>query len=272
MTRDNHSRRRAARIYMAEHGARYTEAVRALDRVPADQAPTATTATGSTFASSTSSLTPRPYEQGPRLPAAFTREHDVNPICGHFLGNRCDGCGTCTTCDGCYCGELRLQAEEDAYRDQLDREHREHYGKPDRECTACELERTKSKDYTECPRCRRTLDGYGHYLDHHPPVCLPDKPHPRGLDWSHLIGKRITLNDDWRYHGDRAAYASTWTGTVVERHRNPRTGELTDYYVLELDPNVPNPRDDIDSTPFDPRDWVITEHPPFTDGPASAAR
>jgi hypothetical protein len=46
---------------------------------------------------------PRPYEEGgPRLPATTTPEHDVNPVCGCYLGNRCDGCGTC---DGCYCGE-----------------------------------------------------------------------------------------------------------------------------------------------------------------------
>ncbi|HEV8652823.1 MAG TPA: hypothetical protein VG276_26410 [Actinomycetes bacterium] len=42
---------------------------------------------------------------GPRLPAVETYEHDVNPICGHRLRSRCDGCGTCTTCDGCYCDE-----------------------------------------------------------------------------------------------------------------------------------------------------------------------
>jgi NTP pyrophosphatase (non-canonical NTP hydrolase) len=43
---------------------------------------------------------------GPRLPAVTTPERDINPICGHWLGNRCDGCMTCTTCDGCHCDEV----------------------------------------------------------------------------------------------------------------------------------------------------------------------
>jgi len=51
-------------------------------------------------------LKPRPVEHGgPRAPAVFTNEHDVNSVCGHFLGNLCTLCGVCTSCDGCYCFE-----------------------------------------------------------------------------------------------------------------------------------------------------------------------
>ena len=37
------------------------------------------------------------------IPTTYTRTNDVNPVCGCHLGRRCDGCGACTTCDGCYC-------------------------------------------------------------------------------------------------------------------------------------------------------------------------
>jgi hypothetical protein len=42
---------------------------------------------------------------GLRLPAIETPGRDVNPACGHRLGAYCEGCGTCTACDGCYCEE-----------------------------------------------------------------------------------------------------------------------------------------------------------------------
>lgn len=42
---------------------------------------------------------------GPRVPSTYTHDNDVNPICGHHLRSNCDGCGVCTACDGCYCGE-----------------------------------------------------------------------------------------------------------------------------------------------------------------------
>ncbi|MCD0445824.1 hypothetical protein LO763_19635 [Glycomyces sp. A-F 0318] len=29
-----------------------------------------------------------------------------NPVCGHPMAWRCDGCHVCTSCDGCYCDEL----------------------------------------------------------------------------------------------------------------------------------------------------------------------
>lgn len=30
---------------------------------------------------------------------------DVNPICGCHKRSRCMGCGSCTSCDDCYCDE-----------------------------------------------------------------------------------------------------------------------------------------------------------------------
>lgn len=255
MTRSNHTRRRDVRAYMAEHGMTYTEALRELTAI----ALTANVAPGDTYASP---FRVRPVDQGgPTLPAAVTREHDVNHVCGHWLGNKCDGCGTCTTCDGCYCGEWRAEAEQDAYDREVEREHAEHRDEPGEDCPTCDYDRTRTKNFTECPKCHKKLTGYGHFLDHCPPVCRPDKPHPRGLDWSHLVGKRITIDNDWLYHGPRADYASTWTGTVTGWWRRPSDGAETKWYELQLNPTVPQPDgDDITSVPFDPRDWTITEH------------
>jgi hypothetical protein len=42
---------------------------------------------------------------GPRLPAPETSEQNLNPAYGHRLRAYCEGCGTCTACDGCYCEE-----------------------------------------------------------------------------------------------------------------------------------------------------------------------
>jgi hypothetical protein len=42
---------------------------------------------------------------GAEGPAAWTSEHDCNPVCGCHLASKCLGCGVCTSCDGCYCRE-----------------------------------------------------------------------------------------------------------------------------------------------------------------------
>lgn len=42
---------------------------------------------------------------GPRISDTYSAADDVNPICGCHRRAQCLGCGTCTTCDGCYCGE-----------------------------------------------------------------------------------------------------------------------------------------------------------------------
>lgn len=72
-------------------------------------------------------------------PAWFHPENDVNPVCGHHMGEKCDGCGVCTMCDGCYCAEFRDEAEQE--REQ--RRAREiHWGhrQPDPDCYICTYE------------------------------------------------------------------------------------------------------------------------------------
>jgi hypothetical protein len=36
---------------------------------------------------------------------SYTPSDDVNPICGCHRRSMCLSCGTCTSCDDCYCGE-----------------------------------------------------------------------------------------------------------------------------------------------------------------------
>ncbi|AIG81290.1 Hypothetical protein AJAP_42615 (plasmid) [Amycolatopsis japonica] len=250
MTRHNHRRRRDVRQYMTDHGVTYTEALRAIDAADDRKS----TATANPFR-------PRPVDQGgPEMPAVVTLDNDVNPICGHYLGNLCTGCGVCTTCDGCYCAELRQEAELDAYFREVEREHAEHWQEPGEDCPTCESDRKRSKDFTECPKCGKALQGFWHFREHCPPYCRKDKPHAPGLDWSHLIGKRITIDTHWLYEGDMSQYAASWTGTVTGPWTNPGTGTETGMYELELDPTVPQPRDDITTTPFNPREFTITEH------------
>lgn len=45
------------------------------------------------------------HSDGPTVPASYTPDDDVNPICGCHKRAQCLGCGTCTNCDDCYCGE-----------------------------------------------------------------------------------------------------------------------------------------------------------------------
>jgi len=39
-------------------------------------------------------------------PESPTPQEDVNPVCGHPLGQKCHMCGVCLDCQGCYCDEL----------------------------------------------------------------------------------------------------------------------------------------------------------------------
>ncbi|SLG39643.1 Uncharacterised protein [Mycobacteroides abscessus subsp. abscessus] len=49
-------------------------------------------------------LRPLPYHLGgPLIPHTPPQGEDVNPACGHYWPDLCDGCGVCTTCDGCRC-------------------------------------------------------------------------------------------------------------------------------------------------------------------------
>ncbi|MDE1674692.1 hypothetical protein [Nocardia gipuzkoensis] len=122
------------------------------------------------------------------------------------------------------------------------------------------------------------LQGFWHFREHTPPYCFKDDPHPPGLDWSHLIGKRITIDTHWCYQGKMADYAAEWTGTVTGRLRSPNTGALTDFYdyspgrpssppslemrwwEMRLDDTVPQPNDRSGTIPFNPREFTITEH------------
>lgn len=143
---------------------------------------------------------------------------------------------------------------------RIEREHAEHRDEPDPHCPSCDYDRNRSKDFTECPTCHKVLQGLWHFREHNPPYCLKDDPHPPGLDWSHLIGKRITIDTHWCYQGKMADYAAAWTGTVTRRERSPRTGELTDFYELRLDETVPQPNDNTGTIPFNPSEFTITEH------------
>lgn len=239
MTRKNHSRRKRVRAYMARHdGMSYTQALRALEGQPI----------------------PATAVDGPPVDPDLTYAHDVNPVCGHHIHSRCDGCGVCRTCDGCYCEELRREAEIEAQDARRKREHAEHLDSPDPHCLICDGDRMRSRDFTECPTCGRPLRGFWHFREHNPPYCAADLPHPPGLDWSHLIGKRITIDTHWCYKGEMADRAAAWTGTVTGRERSPRTGELTDFYALRLDETVSQPNGSTGTIPFNPREFTITEH------------
>lgn len=72
-------------------------------------------------------------------PAWFLPEHDVNPVCGHHMGQKCDGCGVCTMCDGCYCAEFRDEAERDREYRRDQEIHWEHK-QPDPDCYICAYE------------------------------------------------------------------------------------------------------------------------------------
>lgn len=237
MTRNNHSRRKDVRAYMARHGdLSYTQALRALD----DQ--------------TTPSPVSDPFEE-----VDPTYAHDVNPLCGHWIGRRCGGCGVCQVCDGCYCAEIRQEAEEYAYNRQVERAHAEHIDEPGKNCPTCEYDRQRSKGFTECPKCAKALHGFWHFREHIPPYCFKDLPHPPGLDWSHLVGKRIALDTYATDQGKMGDYAPAWTGTVTGRWRNP-AGHLTHLYELRLDPTVPQPNDATGTIEFNPREFTITEH------------
>ncbi|MFI6030793.1 hypothetical protein [Amycolatopsis magusensis] len=252
MTRHNHARRRAVRDYMARHGVKYAEALRAI---------TGAEMAGHPGEPRSAPLRPLPAEQGgPSMPAVVARDHDVNDVCGHWLGAQCVGCGVCTTCDSCFCEVSRQEAELDAYLLGVEREHAQHWQEPGEDCPTCEDQQKRSKNFTECPTCGKALKGYWHFREHNAPRCLKDKPHPPGLDWSHLAGKRININNRWLYHGRMAGHAMDLTGTVTGRWTNLGTGTETTLYVLELDPAVAQSlRTDSGTTPFDPRGVTITE-------------
>lgn len=46
-----------------------------------------------------------PFRRDPLIPHPVTAGDDILPDCGHSAAALCDGCGSCATCEGCYCGE-----------------------------------------------------------------------------------------------------------------------------------------------------------------------
>ena len=201
---------------MAATGEPYTVAARHVDQ-PAEPQPATTPA-----------RTALVVDGGPRLPDTWTQVHDVNPICGHHRRHNCLGCGTCTWCDGCYCREDDFhQPQWDGYGPSLEDEHANdrdgiHYGTYIDDCYACERERERSDNFTRCPDCEKPIAGGRREWKRHQPCAWrttggtkPDRRHPPGIDWTVLWGQRVTLNDRWLYHGDRAQYAGEWTGVIV---------------------------------------------------------
>lgn len=164
-------------------------------------------------------------------------------------------------CDGCYCEEMRREARAEAEDRWFEREHEKHWSEPARDCPVCQDARKRSRDFTECPTCGKALQGFWHLREHNPPYCRRDNPHPPGLDWSHLIGKHITIDTHWLYQGHMAKYAASWTGVVAGRWKHPDTGAETGLYELHLDPTVAQPNNnDLTPIEFDPRGFTITEH------------
>lgn len=171
-------------------------------------------------------------------------QHDVNPACGHHLRAACAGCGVCTSCDGCYCAELREEAYLIAQSRQETETHLKHTEHHD-DCPCCARDKKETDCYTRCPTCGLAYpDGFGDHGTHNPPLCRPLPPYRLGVDWGYLRGQNVTL---------------VWTNYEI-------TG-----YVL-LDQPAPDPRayrphlrmrrtspyaDRLDeSTPFNPREWM----------------
>ncbi|GIJ28322.1 hypothetical protein Vqi01_34840 [Micromonospora qiuiae] len=212
MTSSNRARSRAIRARMAATGEPYTVAARAATHTHTDH-PTPTAA-------------PAAVDGGPRLPDTWTPVDDVNPICGHHRRANCVGCGSCTTCDACYCREDDFGgwgggSLADEHANDVDGIH---YGTYIDDCYACELERVRSDSFIRCADCDRSITGGRREWKRHQPCAWrtraagrpkPDQPHPPGIDWTVLWGRRVTFNDRWLYHGDMARQAGEWTGVIV---------------------------------------------------------
>lgn len=141
---------------------------------------------------------------GAEVPALFTAEHDVNPLCGHHLGQRCDGCSTCMVCNVCYCEEMRENNREDARVERAYRDHEEHLDADDPECYLCRSRAIESNGYTTCPQCGGALpNGLHDWFAHTPPYCRGDiRRQPAGIDWSYLIGQDVELvGSSYSVHG-----------------------------------------------------------------------
>ena len=121
------------------------------------------------------------------------------------------------------------------------------------DCAECEHQRAESHGFTRCPNCGREFSGdRPEYLAHNPPYCMRGEIHPTGIDWTVLWGQRVTIDNRWLYHGDRAEYAGEFTGVV-------RSGALIgDTHVPYLE--MVDDQGEGEAIPFCPRQWTIRLH------------
>lgn len=186
--------------------------------------------------------------------------HDVNHACGHHLRALCGGCGVCTTCDGCYCGE------DDGWSGDDQRRHDDHYGEHDdhvRGCAWCEDEHKQSAGYTCCATCELAFpDGRIDYI-RHGLYCSPLYPQPSTTDWTHildqdveLVGRTYTITGHvlpWAEQQRVAVVDGRFT--VTEQPRRTPTATLD-----RLRPALFMRRTDEDNegdlAPFNPREWL----------------
>lgn len=199
------------------------------------------------------------WEQGgPKVPAwTGDRHNDVNPVCGHHLRGQCAGCGACTSCDGCYCGEDDGWTAADRRREE---EHQEHDAHAEG-CPSCEEERTTTAEYSRCKRCGLAFpEGRFSMLRHgynwgcfDLPVIAAD-----AFDWPELYGKRVRFTGhEYGTHGRTGGHIHIH-GTVIGPFDNGTTGG----YPRSLWPLLELERTDAGHegrTPIAPREWLAIE-------------
>ncbi|WP_433382680.1 hypothetical protein [Streptosporangium sp. CA-115845] len=233
MATDN--RKRAVRARMAATGERYRTAAQHVEREHT-RGQQAENAAPRTF----------PGDGRPWIPSwDGNPQHDVNPACGHHLLALCGGCGVCITCDGCYCAELRAEADLDT---QIEREMAEHFEHREHraDCPRCEHERQESADYTRCPKCGLAYsDGVGDHRAHNPPYCRRLPVYQLGVDWGYLRGQHVTL----------VGRDYTITGYVLPDQDAPDPHAY--YPYLQMRRTDPGYEDGPEETsPFCPREWL----------------
>ncbi|MFJ1936852.1 hypothetical protein ACIOGZ_29860 [Kitasatospora sp. NPDC088160] len=178
---------------------------------------------------------------GPAAPAwTGDPSDDVNHVCGHHLRSQCSGCGSCTTCDACYCGE------DDGWSGADQRREQEHYHDHDEHrpgCGWCEREKDLSAGYTRCQTCATAYpEGRFSARWHSPPTCRTLPVIPADYDWAALLGRRV------EFLGEQYSI----TGRIRAEQPLPAPGEPTP--VLRFDREDVGYEDEIDVLIL-PRTW-----------------
>lgn len=176
-------------------------------------------------------------------PSHYTAEHDVNPLCGHHLKDKCADCGVCVVCDGCYCAEIAEDYARDVdYRRQQEW-HAEHDKADHPDCPTCTREREESEGYTRCGKCGLVYpDGRPDHGKHNPPYCRPLYPQPTGIDWGYLLGQHVEF------------VGSTYSvhGIVYPDQKVPARGEYRPHLrIYRTDPGYEG-----EIGPVMPREWL----------------